>query len=477
MCGPWDTGCVANQIAIAVSNTVLGQVSMTVVTAQQWLIDTTASWWVLVPSIKLYPDAGNTEPGAPPIDAVAALRGLILPIIVIVAMGGMLWNGLLMVLSRKPAPLVDVLRGLWNTALWSAVGIFGTNLLLYGTDRFSAWVITSALSGVGEPSFAKRMSALLIPVTGAGGLPPGVVILVGGIAMVASFVQAILMLFRDGSVLILAACTPLAASGSFTRATGGWLRKLVAWQLALVFYKPAASMVYATAIWLQGENSSRDPRVFLMGVAMLLVALVALPVLLRFFNWTVGGLQSGGGGLGLLATAGAAGMHAASSLRGAGGGFGVNEHARYLSEMFDRGSSTSGGGPPGPGPAGLPNGASGPTPGPGPASGPGPVAAPGVFKPPAFVGGAGGGKVATITSAGGTATGGTTGATSAASGAASAGGTASVGTAAATGVSAATGPAAPVVAGTVVVAGAAVTAATGAANAAASAASEAAKGR
>ncbi len=338
MCTPWDTGCIANEVATAVSD-------------------------------------GNTDPGAQPIDAVVALRGLILPITAIVAMGGMLWNGLLMVLSRKPAPLVNVLRGLWNTALWSAVGIFGTNLLLVGTDRFSAWVITSALARVGEPSFAKRMSTLLIPATGAGGLPPGIVILVGGIAMVASFVQAILMLFRDGSVLILAASTPLAASGSFTNATSGWLRKLVAWQLALIFYKPMASMVYATSIWLQGENSSRDPRVYLMGVAMLLVALVALPVLLRFFNWTIGSLQSGGGGLGMLATAGAAGMHAASSLRGAGGGFGVNEHARYLSEMFDRGSSP-GGGTPGPSPAGLPGG-----PGPNPAPGPG--TAPSGFKPPA----------------------------------------------------------------------------------------------
>src|SRR6266540_4648290 len=461
MCAPWDTGCIVNEAATAVSNTVLGQISMMIVTSE--------SWWVLVPSIKLYPNAGNTDPGAAPIDAVVTLRGLILPITAIVAMGGMLWNGLLMVLSRKPAPLVNVLRGLWNTALWSAVGIFGTNLLLYGTDRFSAWVLTSALASVGEPSFAKRMSTLLIPVTGAGGLPPGIVILVGGIAMVASFVQAILMLFRDGSVLILAASTPLAASGSFTNATNGWLRKLVAWQLALVFYKPIASIVYATAIWLQGENNSTDPRVFLMGVAMLLVALVALPVLLRFFNWTIGSLQSGGGGLGMLATAGAAGMHAASSLRGAGGGFGVNEHARYLADMFDRGSSP--GGRPGPGPAGLPAGPGGPGPTPNPGPGPG-SGSPGGFKPPAFVGEAGGGKVATITSAGGGPTGSAAGATPAAAGA----GATSTGTAAATGASAAAGPAAPIVAGAVVVTSAVASTAKAAANTAANAAADSTKG-
>src|SRR5262249_47532725 len=150
----------------------------------------------------------------------------------------------------------------------------------------------------------------------------------------------------------------------------------LAWLLTLIFYKDFAAITYAVMIWMTGENSSKDPRVLLFGIAMMITALVALPVLLRFFNWTVGGLQSGGGGLGMLATAGAAGMHAASSLRG--GGFGVNEHARYLSETFDRGSSPS----PGPGPAG-PGSRPGPGPGPSPRPGPGAAPSPG-FRPPAF---------------------------------------------------------------------------------------------
>src|SRR6266540_682371 len=244
MCAPWDTGCIVNEAATAVSNTVLGQISMMIVTAEQWLINTSASWWVLVPSIKLYPNAGNTDPGAAPIDAVVTLRGLILPITAIVAMGGMLWNGLLMVLSRKPAPLVNVLRGLWNTALWSAVGVFGTNLLLYATDQFSAFVITSALRSVGEPSFAKRLHGMVVPVPGpTGGIPVGLVTLIATIALICAFIQALLMLFRDGSVLILAGSTALAAAGSFTNATNGWLPRLIKWQLALIFYKPMASMV------------------------------------------------------------------------------------------------------------------------------------------------------------------------------------------------------------------------------------------
>ncbi|GLI00915.1 hypothetical protein Pa4123_61910 [Phytohabitans aurantiacus] len=441
MCAPWDTGCVATEVAAVVSNSFLGQISQMIITAELFLIDVSASWWVLVPSIKLYPNGSNTDPNAAPIDAVARIRALMLPIAAIIAMGGILWNGLLMVLSRKPAPLVNVLRGLWNTALWSAVGVFGTNLLLYGTDQFSVYVITSALRSVGEPSFAKRLASLIVPVTGPdGGIPPGLVMLVGAIATGCAFIQAMLMLFRDGSVLILAGSTSVAASGSFTNATNGWLPTLLKWQLALIFYKPTAALVYATAIWLQGENRSTDPRVLLMGIAMMIVALVALPVLLRFFNWTIGGLQSGGGGLGLLATAGASGLHAASSLRGAGGGFQPGEHARHLAETFDPGSAprdgpNSPGNRPGPGPGP----GTGPGPGSSPGTGPGPDAAPSpVFKPPAFQGEAGTGKVATITSAGAPrAASGTAGAASGSSGAA--------------GASAAAGPAAPIVAGTVMV--------------------------
>ncbi|MEN3308869.1 MAG: hypothetical protein V7603_5071 [Micromonosporaceae bacterium] len=480
MCTPWDTSCLATEVAVAVSNSVFGQAAQVIVTAEQWLIDISASWWVMVPSIGLYPNRGNTDPNAIPIDAVARLHALILPITMVIAVGGMMWNGLLMVLSRKPAPLVNVLRGLWNTSLWSAVGVFGTNLLLAGTDAFANYVLTSALKSVGEPSLGKRLASLVVPVLNPGGMPVGLVILISSVAMTCALIQAMLMLFRDGAVLILAPMTTLAAAGSFTNATSGWLRKIVAWLLTLIFYKDCAAMAYAVMIWMTGENSSRDPRVLLFGVAMMIVALAALPVLLRFFNWTVGTLQPGGGGLGMLASAGAAGMHAASSLRGVGGSS-VNDHARYLGEMFDRGSSPGGPGdarPSAAGPSGLGpgRGGGGLGPGGGPGAPPGPA---GDLKPPVFRGEAGPGKVSNITSAGGgSAPAGGAGAGSAAAttgAGAGAGASAGAGTSAALGASAAAGPAAPIVAGAVVVTGAVTSTVKAAANTAAAAAADSTK--
>ncbi|MFI5843884.1 hypothetical protein ACIA8K_29720 [Catenuloplanes sp. NPDC051500] len=405
---------------------LFGEIARMIVTAEQYLIDLSASWWVLVPSLKLFP-AGANGPGDPPIEAVANLRGLLLPLTAAVAVGGVLWNSLLLVLSRKPAPLVNVLRGLWNTALWSAAGLFGTNLLLHGADQFAFFVITSALDSVGDQSFARRMSILVVPQSGTGGLPMLLVIVIAGIATVCALVQALLMPFRDVSVLLLAPAMPLAAAGSFTGATSGWLRKVLAWQLALIFYKPAAALVYASAIWLQGDDTASDPRVLLMGVALMIVALVALPALLRLFTWTVGGLQSGGGGFASAFSAGAAGLHATASLRDMSG-FG-SSHARY-----DYAASTG--------------------------SGPSSDGGTGSARPPSFTGNPGAGHTGT---GAGTAVG-TRSGTAAGAGhtAGSAGGTAAA-------AGAASGPAAPVVIGTTVASETAARAARSASQAAAGA--------
>ncbi|MEV6928439.1 hypothetical protein AB0M46_28680 [Dactylosporangium sp. NPDC051485] len=470
---------MGNAIATAVADTFFGRLEQMMITAALWGIDLCATWWVAVPSLGLYADPQNITASSTPIDAVTHLRALIMPITAAVAVGGILWQAIMMVLSRKPAPLVNVLRGLWNTALWAAVGIFGTQLLLTGCDQFSNAVLAAALQSVGNPSLGKRLGAIAVPASG-GGFPEVVVILAATLALLASLTQAFLMLFRDGSVVILAALTPLAAAGSFTNVTNGWKNKLLAWQLALIFYKPMAAMVYATAIYVTGENTSTDPRILFVGLAMMVIALVALPALMKFFNWTIGSLQSSNGGLGMFATAGAAGMHAASSVLG---GFDAGMHARYLADAFDRPGPASGpgGADPGPGPSGPgggPDDRDPPSPGPGPTSGPGPGSggAPGPgggLKPPAFVGEAGGGKVANITSAGeapGAAASTTAAApTAAASGATGSAATAGAASGAATGAAAAAGPAGLAVVGATEVVSTVTETATAAANAAANA--------
>jgi hypothetical protein len=114
--------------------------------------------------------------------------------------------------------------------------------------------------------------------------------------------------------------------------------------LALIFYKPAAAMVYATAFTMIGTG--KDPRTVLMGFTMVFLSLLALPVLMRFFTWTTGHVADASGGGGFLQTAlqGAVAVGALRGMSGGAGGSGPVEQARMVSARL---------GPAGSGPSGA----------------------------------------------------------------------------------------------------------------------------
>ena len=100
--------------------------------------------------------------------------------------------------------------------------------------------------------------------------------------------------------------------------TRTWVRKVTAWMLALICYKPAAAAVYATAFTMIGSGGS--PQTMLMGFVMLLLSVLTLPALMRFFTWTTGTIARSGGGGQLLgaATVGAIAIGAMRSSPAAG---------------------------------------------------------------------------------------------------------------------------------------------------------------
>jgi hypothetical protein len=139
--------------------------------------------------------------------------------------------------------------------------------------------------------------------------------------------------------------------------------------LALIFYKPAAAAVYATAFTMIGTG--KDPRTVLMGFAMVFLSLLSLPALMRFFTWTTGHVADASGGGGFLQTAlqGAVAVGAMRGMSGGAGGSGPVEQARLVTARL---------GPSGSGPAGAPSSGAGGRPGTPPAPGSGaPATTPG----------------------------------------------------------------------------------------------------
>ncbi|MEU8430329.1 hypothetical protein [Micromonospora sp. NPDC048169] len=410
--------------------------------------------WTLIPSNNLCPTTGS-DPGRWASDWMAQcnsaggpaqqLRGFMLPMTILVLVGGLVWQGITIVVSRRGEPLLQAVRGVWNTALWGSIGVAGTHLVLKAGDSYSMWLLNEAIfkesNKPPNEAMTTALGGVLLP---GAAVAPFVMILVGIVVILAAVVQTILMVFREGSVVILAGLLQLAAAGSVTRGTSQWLHKTLGWSLALALYKPAAVSVYATSFVMMRGNG-RD---WLMGLGMLALSVIALPALMKFFTTFTGGVASAGGGLGMAGAGMAAGLHATSSVRGAVGGHNAGDHARYLDSW-----------------------------GPGSGGGSGPSGAATVPSAPAPTSGSGGTSGSAPKVMNGTVTGSSTGpATSAATGLASSGTTATASGSAATGgmagagaAGAATGPAAPVVIGTVLAAQAGTAVARAGANAASSA--------
>ena len=319
--------------------------------------------WLLVPSTTVCPEAG--QPGTAWIAScntaaspAAQLRSWTLPVTVLVAVLGLLWQAITLTITRKGEPLIQAMRGLATTALWSAVGIVGTQLALRASDSYTVWILQQAIFG----NSANPVDTLGTALAGMSPVESGnaliVLILFNLPILFITVIQIILMVFREGSVVILAGLLQLAAAGSVTRLTSAWLPKVTGWMLALICYKPIAASVYATAFALMGADGIRNS---IMGLAVLVLAIVAMPATMKFFNWSVGTLASNASTLGMLGTAAAAGVHAASSLRGVGG-YHVGDHASYMNDHGPGSPGSDSTGPgfhPGVGPTGGGPGGSG----------------------------------------------------------------------------------------------------------------------
>lgn len=312
---PNALGPVAGQAAGAVASGALNGIASAIQSGVAWIVANSIDWWIRVPSPNL-----AAEP------AVGHLQQLMLPVTAAVAVLGLIIAGGKMAVTRKASPLVDTATGLVTIAATTAIGVVLPTLLLQAGDAWSDWVLNASTGG----QFAARMTSVLT----LKGAQPGAVVVLGIIAIIISAMQAVLMLFRQGALVVLAGVLPLAAAGTLTAATRPWFKKVTGWMLALIFYKPAAAAVDATAFTMIGTG--KDVRTIFMGFAMVGLSLLALPVLMRFFTWTTGQVADAAGGGGVMQTAlsGAVAFGALRGSAGGAGGSGPADQARLVSDRL-----------------------------------------------------------------------------------------------------------------------------------------------
>jgi len=311
-------------------------------------------------------------------------------------------GGIRMAWEQRAQPGKDVIQSLITLVVVSGAGLAVITLAVTAADAFSVWVLNGAtdcdVSAAGASQCFGTNIATMVALTSTSPIGLIGILLLGTIALLMTYVQVALMVVRGGLLVILAGVLPLTASFTNTQMGKQWFGKIIGWTLAFILYKPAAALIYAAAFSLTGTDAFQKDGggiwSILTGLALMLMALIALPALLRFVA-PMTGVVAGGGASGL-ALAGGAGM--------VGGELATGAVRRMSSSGV---GATSGGGGQSPAPSGASSGAS-----------------------------STGGAVATA------------GKAAAPSGAgAAAGSSAAVGGAAAGGAAAAAGPAAPVVLG------------------------------
>jgi type IV secretion system protein TrbL len=327
--------------------------------------------------------------------------------------------GIRMVWEQRAQPGKDLLQSLITLIVVSSTGLAIVALGVAAADAFSIWVLDGAtdcsVSDAGDSSCFGTNLAQMLAIGSS--VSPGVgligTLILASLALLMTYVQVALMVVRGGLLVILAGVLPLTASFTNTQMGKQWFGKVVGWTIAFILYKPAAALIYAAAFQLIGTDVFTQDGgglwSILTGLALMLMALIALPALLKFVAPMTGAVSGGG--------------NAAMALAAAGGGVagelasGAMQRASSASSQPSRGGDGGGGAPNGAGSAGR-----------------GKATSPSASGAGASGGGSAGSKVGAGAATGGRAAGG------AAAGSAAGG-------AAAGGAAAAAGPAAPIVMG------------------------------
>ncbi|WP_329301162.1 hypothetical protein OG410_24510 [Streptomyces sp. NBC_00659] len=207
-----------------------------------------------------------------------------------VAVASLLIAAIRMALERKGQPMKQAFMGMWKVILVGAVAVPTVQGLTHASDLYAQDVYNKAALG----DKAKTMLGVLSLDQ------PGLILVFGLLVMLSCFVQICLMYIRIGVMITLVGTLPLAAASSMTGWGEGWWKKHIGWLAAWLLYKPAAALIIysATSMTNGTENLSGTEKLnqTIAGLGMLILAVFALPALLKLIVPATAALGGTSGG-------------------------------------------------------------------------------------------------------------------------------------------------------------------------------------
>lgn len=262
---------------------------------------------------------------------------------------GVVIAGIRLAWEQRTKPAEDLVRSLLTLILVAGVGATAITLLAAAGDHAASALVGSALScdpASDSSCFSNSLGQILMlsgAAPGAAAAPVLLVIVIAIVGTLVSLLQIALMLFRTVVLVVLTGVAPTAAATTSTASGREWFKKLVGWTAAFLLYKPVAALIYAVGLWLVGSGGLGSGDAILAGISGLIVlvlAVVALPALLRVVAPAIS-VMSGSGGGGALAGAAMALPSGAVAMSG-GAGFGARGAGGGSAPSLASGASSAG---------------------------------------------------------------------------------------------------------------------------------------
>jgi type IV secretion system protein TrbL len=308
-CSFGDIGCGIGNAVSDLADDAIGNLAKSIMEGMSQMVTTLSTFWVSTPTVNLTSQDGST---ASPV--VSIVNSELMPWTLALAILSVIFGGIRLIWEQRGAPMKDLLRSLITLTLVSGLGLGVISILVVAADFLAATVIERSTDGKG---FAESMKLLVV--MNQTGIGVFILIVLGLIGLLASLVQIVLMVVRSGMLVVLAGTLPTTASFTNTEMGRQWFLKAVGWTIAFIAYKPAAAIVYSVAFLLMSGSSAKDALIqSITGFTLMVVALFALPALMRFVTPMVAAVASGGGA-GAGAVVGAIATGAVSYGRGGSG--------------------------------------------------------------------------------------------------------------------------------------------------------------
>jgi type IV secretion system protein TrbL len=300
MCGQVDIGCYIREGFQSVATSALDQLKEGTNEAALRGLHSLATFWLEPGTPQLAEQQGQTWKNS---DTVGFMQDRLLTVVAAVFIVAVLIAGIRTAWEQRARPLQELLKTMLIFVTVAAAGTAVMQLLTSWSDQFAVYIVHQAAA---DPSLANAFGGEVddngvVQRLVSDNVPTLLAISIYGPVIVASLIQVVLMLVRSAMLVLLAGTFPLAAAATNTEIGRNWFRKYCGWALAFIAYKPAAALIYAAALKLSQANllGGEDDVVRAMtGMMMLLLAIFALPALLRFMVPVTAAVAGGSAGMG-----------------------------------------------------------------------------------------------------------------------------------------------------------------------------------